>query len=73
MAISKPWLRINGQLQSLHNFHKIWVKLHLQLENALKLNFEAFQVTENLNPLQGSTLTATPLSKNYVWIYHGMH
>ena len=59
---------------------KVWVKLLLLLENALKLNFEALWLSENLNPLQGPTHTLTPSSintqnrsKNYVWIYHGMH
>jgi len=38
---------------------------------AQKLNFE---LTENLNPLQGLTHTLTPSSiQKYVWIYHGMH
>ena len=44
------------------------------------LNFEAFQLTENLSPLQGPTHTLTPSSintqnrsKNYLWIYHGLH
>ena len=59
---------------------KIWVKLFLLLENALKLNFEALQLTENLNPLQGPPAQSNPIInkqteqvKNYGWIYHGMH
>jgi len=51
---------------------KIWIKL---LENALKLNLEALQLAENLNPLQGPTHSLTPSSintqnrsKNYVAI-----
>ena len=52
---------------------KVRVKLFLWLENALKLNLEALKLTENLNPLQGPTHTLTSSSKNYVWIYHGMH
>ena len=40
MAISKPWVQVNGQLQSLHNFqHYAWVKLLLLLENSLNFNF----------------------------------
>jgi len=59
---------------------KVWVKVLLLLENALKLNFEDLYLTENLNPLQRPTHTLTSSSinthnrsKNYVWIYHGMH
>ena len=43
---------------------KSWVKLLLLLENALKLNFEALPLSENLNPLQGPTHTLTPSSIN---------
>ena len=42
MAISEPWVWINGQLQSLHNFQQSLAMIQLLLvENALKLNFEA--------------------------------
>ena len=43
---------------------KAWVKLLLLLENALKLNIQALQLTETLNPLQAPTHTLTPLSIN---------
>jgi len=36
----------------------------LLLENALKLNFEALYLTENLNPLQGTTHNLTLSSIN---------
>jgi len=62
--------------QSLQNFTNVWVKLILLLENALKFEFEALQLTENLNPLQCHTHTLTPSSintqnrsKNYVLKY----
>jgi len=69
-----------GNFKSTQLSTKVWVKLLLLLENALKLNFEALQLTENLNPLQRPTHTLTSSSintqnrsKNYVWIDHGMH
>ena len=76
MAISKPWVRTSGQLPSLHNSQQnnYWVKLLLLLESALKLNFEALELTENLNPLlTPSSINTQDRSKNYGWIYHGMH
>ena len=76
MAISKPWVRTSGQLPSLHNSQQnnYWVKLLLLLESALKLNFEALELTENLNPLlTPSSINTQERSKNYGWIYHGMH
>ena len=54
---------------------KVWVKLLL----LLKTQFWG-PLTENLNPLQRPTNILTPSSintqnrsKNYIWIYHGMH
>jgi len=42
-------------------FNKVWSNCS---ENALKLNFEALSLTENLNPLQDLTYTLTPSSIN---------
>ena len=32
MAISEPWVRINGQLQGLHNFQEKFGQLELNFE-----------------------------------------
>ena len=73
MPISEPWVRTNGQLQSLHNFQQ---KFGSNCSFCLK----CLKTQKNLNPLQRPTHTLTSLwintqnrSKNYVWIYHGMH
>ena len=76
MPIFKPWVWANGQLQSLCNFQQ---KFGSNCSFSLKTQFWG-PLTENLNPLQRPTHTLTSSSintqnrsKNYVWIYHGMH
>jgi len=56
---------------------KVWVKLLLLLENALKLNFEALILNENLK-IWTPTHSDPIINKHKeqvknVWIYHGVH
>jgi len=78
MAISEPWVRINGQLHSLPNFQEKFGSNHFCWK-CPKTQFWG-PLTENLNSLQVPihTLTLQSMntqnrSTNYLWIYHGMH
>jgi len=51
-------------LKSTQLSTKLCVKLLLLFENAVKLDFEALKLTENLNPLQGPIHTLTLSSIN---------
>jgi len=51
-------------LKSTQVSTKLCVKLLLLFENAVKLDFEALKLTENLNPLQGPIHTLTLSSIN---------
>jgi len=63
-----------GNLKVYTTLNKVWVKLLVLFENALKLNFENLEPSPRLHTHSDPIISKhTEQVKNYLWIYHGMH
>ena len=75
MAISKPWVWINRQLQILCNFQQMHLgqTFLFLLEIRYPLHSILKSSNWNLTPSSTNTQNMVQVKKECVWIYHGMH
>ena len=74
MAISEPWAWINGQFQSLHNFHsvKLLLLLEITLNSILRPSNWKFELSPRPH-LYSDPIIRTGQKTMDGIIYHGIH